>query len=340
MAKSDTRKSSKRIATFDIAKGIGILAVIVGHMSNIGFVHWIVFSFHMPLFFLISGYFFRPAPLTVVAKKRARQLLVPYAVTGVAIACFGALVEIASGRASAAPQVFLDWLARAAFGSGTFPSYFFGIQYIGAIWFLLALYFSQVLYTLLVDKKYALPVVLALFVLGVVTKDIIWLPWSIQSALTCILFIHVGYRIHARKWFDPSRVPLLPFLIGSAVWVAVILIDHGRNYFASNYFENPVLDIAGGIAGTLVIMWLSIWISHIPAISTILQAAGRYSLVILCAHVVELDVMPWKWVMAHLNMPLDSISGILLLLSFKIVWAVAAVLIVRRIPLLRRIFNL
>ena len=68
-----------------------------------------------------------------VAKKRARQLLVPYVVTAVGIACGGALIEIAAGRVSAAPQVFLDWLARAAFGSGTFPSYLFDIQQIGAI---------------------------------------------------------------------------------------------------------------------------------------------------------------------------------------------------------------
>lgn len=339
MAKSDTGKSSKRIATFDIAKGIGILAVIAGHMSNIGVAYWIIFSFHMPLFFIIAGYFFRPAPIKEVAKKRARQLLVPYAITAIGIACGGALVEIVAGRASHAPRVFFEWLARGAFGSGAPSSYFFGITYIGALWFLLALYFSQVFYTLLADKKYAWPVVMLLFIIGVLTADIIWLPLSIQSAMTCILMVHVGYRIQVRKWFNPHHVPPLAFLIACVIWVPAIVIDHGRNYFASNYFEHPFLDIPGGIAGTLVIMWLSVWIAHIPLLCPLLQAAGRYSLVILCAHIIELDVMPWKWVMAHLNMPLDSIGGILLLLAFKIVWAIAAVFVVKHIPILRKAFN-
>ena len=46
----------KRLAYMDIAKGIGILAVIAGHMGNSA-VNKLVFSFHMPLFFVIIGYF-------------------------------------------------------------------------------------------------------------------------------------------------------------------------------------------------------------------------------------------------------------------------------------------
>jgi fucose 4-O-acetylase-like acetyltransferase len=49
-------KSNDRIAWIDIAKGIGILLVIIGHMPS--FPEWIrawIFSFHMPLFFSFQG---------------------------------------------------------------------------------------------------------------------------------------------------------------------------------------------------------------------------------------------------------------------------------------------
>lgn len=46
----------QRLAYMDIAKGIGIICVIVGHMDN-QFIQQIVFSFHMPLLFMISGFF-------------------------------------------------------------------------------------------------------------------------------------------------------------------------------------------------------------------------------------------------------------------------------------------
>jgi fucose 4-O-acetylase-like acetyltransferase len=43
----------------DIAKAIGILGVVLGHAgvpSIAKYMYW----FHMPFFFLISGYFFKP----------------------------------------------------------------------------------------------------------------------------------------------------------------------------------------------------------------------------------------------------------------------------------------
>jgi fucose 4-O-acetylase-like acetyltransferase len=42
----------------DIAKGIGIFLVIVGHSHCPPFLQTIIYSFHMPLFFFLSGYTF------------------------------------------------------------------------------------------------------------------------------------------------------------------------------------------------------------------------------------------------------------------------------------------
>lgn len=45
-----------RNVTFDIMKGIGILAVIIGHINDIPYMPYrhICFSFHMPLFFFVG----------------------------------------------------------------------------------------------------------------------------------------------------------------------------------------------------------------------------------------------------------------------------------------------
>lgn len=45
----------KRIEWVDLAKGIAILAVITGHETS-GFIKFLIFSFHMPIFFILSGY--------------------------------------------------------------------------------------------------------------------------------------------------------------------------------------------------------------------------------------------------------------------------------------------
>jgi len=64
-------KVKKRILYFDIAKGIAILAVIIGHLGGLpDILGRFIFSFHMPLFFLISGYFMKPMSMKGIFRKR------------------------------------------------------------------------------------------------------------------------------------------------------------------------------------------------------------------------------------------------------------------------------
>lgn len=50
----------KRIREIDILKGILILFVVIGHYPFINqSIKQIIFWFHMPLFFIISGYFYK-----------------------------------------------------------------------------------------------------------------------------------------------------------------------------------------------------------------------------------------------------------------------------------------
>lgn len=47
---------SKRIEAIDIAKGIGIFFVVIGHFINMSsYPGRVIYSFHMPLFFFLSG---------------------------------------------------------------------------------------------------------------------------------------------------------------------------------------------------------------------------------------------------------------------------------------------
>ena len=57
MEQSKTVK--KRIEYIDIARGIAIILMVIGHVVS-GYKRAIIFSFHMPLFIIISGFFFKP----------------------------------------------------------------------------------------------------------------------------------------------------------------------------------------------------------------------------------------------------------------------------------------
>ena len=50
----------KRLAEFDVLKGIGILLVVLGHTTISDPMKYMIYCFHMPLFVAVSGYFFHP----------------------------------------------------------------------------------------------------------------------------------------------------------------------------------------------------------------------------------------------------------------------------------------
>lgn len=70
-----------RNKTIDVAKGLGILFVIFAHINLTEPFLTIIYSFHMPLFFVIAGFNLHPEKFDTFSaflKKKATTLLVPY----------------------------------------------------------------------------------------------------------------------------------------------------------------------------------------------------------------------------------------------------------------------
>src|SRR5262245_21386184 len=72
-----------RLRHIDVAKGIGMLLVVFGHspplLADRSTLFEVVFSFHVPLFFFLSGVFFKPErPFSEVVRTRAAALLRPF----------------------------------------------------------------------------------------------------------------------------------------------------------------------------------------------------------------------------------------------------------------------
>lgn len=78
----------ERIGYLDAAKAVAILLVILGHcpMDELGacgkYLHRFIYSFHMPLFFIISGMFFRAAKTRALIGEKFRAYCLPYLLVG------------------------------------------------------------------------------------------------------------------------------------------------------------------------------------------------------------------------------------------------------------------
>lgn len=150
--------TNERLSYMDVAKGFGILCVIAGHMGN-ETINRLVFSFHMPLFFVISGYFLsqKNTPKELLY-RRCKQLLPPYIFT-----CFCILVlslvknsiVVLIGMKSI-NDLFFDaakWIYASLYGAGSNHDTPFRVIQIGAIWFLLAMIFGSFIVKQIETKK-------------------------------------------------------------------------------------------------------------------------------------------------------------------------------------------
>lgn len=110
----------KRIDYIDMAKGIGIILMIIGHMPvKNEYIKNLIYCFHMPLFFIISGYLFRYKDNKECLKNIVKKLIVPYIVTCIAIIGYKIFRVILEGNFAAIPNIIQTWGLASLYGSGS-----------------------------------------------------------------------------------------------------------------------------------------------------------------------------------------------------------------------------
>lgn len=190
---------NQRLQYFDIAKGFAIITVILGHNAIPHEAMMFIFSFHMPLFFIVSGYFFKPLPVKDILRKGWRQLLVPYLFTAACIVgffvLFQALQTILTG-ASIDVRLFTNLARETLFGA--WP-----------VWFLLALLVAKLaLNFALRHELHALAIVLLAATVGYVWGNYVCLPMPLQifPGMIASLFLYIGYTMRREGIMERIQV--------------------------------------------------------------------------------------------------------------------------------------
>ena len=74
-------KGKKHLDDIDIAKAIGIILVVIGHCIP-GKITNFIYLFHMPMFFMITGYVFKPEEnwngYIAFIKRKIKSLYIPF----------------------------------------------------------------------------------------------------------------------------------------------------------------------------------------------------------------------------------------------------------------------
>lgn len=263
-------KSDNRLNYVDVAKGLGMLAVIWGHTRLSGWSFSFVYAWHMPLFFFLSGQVFdrqRYGSFTSFLRKKWHSLLLPYIFYSFITWAMWAVVMKAIGMPVASYWMPLmeTFISRA-------PSGYFVHNV--PLWFVLCLFSMETLYYFLsclrVWARIAISVVMAisgyLLIEHVTAVDLTLTPWSLDVVclamiwfvLGNILMETVGY-IRVNQWVTEHKG-----LVGGMVTVCLALVllisqYNGRiSYAHSDLGRDALASYAGSLLGVGAVVALSV----------------------------------------------------------------------------------
>lgn len=298
--KEETKTAGvSRIEWIDTTKGIGILLVMINHISlylNIGnnnpainLFDNILGSIDMPLFFFISGYLYKKRnDVLDVIKNKIKRLLIPFLFFYIV---FSVIIPVCFILFNCHCPLIINNGITIKMLIGDFI--FNDCQIInGPLWFLLSLFEIQVLFTIVSKSLHKIALLgFSLFcgVIGLLLSFYsINLYLSIDNALTCFPFFIFGYYLrNCTKFLSDSNHYKRFYCILISAFACILTTSHvefHRNiFFDYSYFTVYPC----GIAGILLVIYIAKSIKN----NSFLNYLGKYSIIVLCTHYMVLKLI-------------------------------------------------
>jgi len=331
----------------DIAKGLGIITVAAGHSgsSSAYFLYW----FHMPLFFIISGYLFKPLEdwLSVFnwSVKRTCQLLLPY----LSFLAMIVIVEYYLGNKNLDYHKIADSFAFNFYPGGRYTGGFYVI-----FWFVTCLYATQIVFALL-HKAFrssgiclviiGIAFLLAHYAPFIVLTNQYRIPWNIDVALFTLTYYAFGFFARDVLKNLNARISAASIAVTAALILcgAMGLFKYSINLKYGTY-DNLILDLTIPIVISIALFAVSQKLASHKA-SDVLALLGKYSLPIMYLHLPVNIILHnyynynygvFAFVLIGLAVPV-----VLAVLIFERFWATKILLLgyARPLPVPEAIFN-
>jgi fucose 4-O-acetylase-like acetyltransferase len=334
----------------DVVKGTGIILVIAGHSINPGLgVHAqltlkAIFSFHMPLFFILSGWLFKfnryeDSPWVFII-RRFRQLMIPFLVTFILLYGYYLLLWYVKIDQRCPSAVMIDMMKSVAYGTGLpVKIKSFNIAPVGPLWFLPCLFASETIFFLLMKILADRPPLVQVLCFGYVSYAGIqmgkMLPWSVDIALASQIFLFAGLWARRTDIFSLMSTPHLTLL--SFAWLLDLYT--GGLSMNSREYCNVLISYPGAIAGSFLLMHAirrACGRKRTPTLMSWLAWLGASTIIVLGFHDQDRGFL-------HFEQSMQAVYGELflhpvLLIVFRLLYSVAIVLLIRSVPLTNDLF--
>lgn len=266
-------RNSERLNWIDLSKGLGIILVVYGHVARglnsagIGFdayrqIDNAIYAFHMPLFFLLAGFFFVKSAqkgLLNYMKSKTATILYPYLIWSliqIVIQFFAS--NYTNGKIDI-HEVYTFFIPR------------------GQFWFLLALFFISLINIILYSKlgKKGLIISSVISLIYILIKPEIEI---LSETINNLLFFNIGVYLFEDQSFRKQVVS------GTLVlWLNIVLFIGLEYLLLKKLFDSSVFDLIIAISGSLFIIQIfnlkNMNFKHLKEI-------GRQSMIIYLLHIL------------------------------------------------------
>lgn len=283
--------ASRRVEWLDSLRGVAMLTVILGHVASMSkTMDTLIYSFHMPLFFMISGALFKVekyASLKECVIDKAKKLLVPYCWLYAINIPFWYLNKKVLGDSEAGlGSIVLGFLT----GNQAISS-----MASGALWFLPCLFLISVLFWWLADLDRRGKVKLegsmvVVFLLGVYLCTFYHEPaiWHWATVPMATVFYYIGFV------FFRNRDKILDALglnetTGKFALVAIVILAigvwaafaNGKISMHSNRYNIIALAF---VSSTAISLGLAMCLMKLPVMK-LFDYAGKNSIILFGFHI-------------------------------------------------------
>jgi len=271
-----------RVDWIDTAKGLGIILVMLGHLNINGLEDWI-YSFHMPMFFFLSGYVFsaKDDPLTFL-KKRCKSMLIPYFSIGFIIIIY---------------EIIMDLIEKTFVAKEIWDKIKLMLIQIRCwdLWFLACLFCVTIIFYFIakIIRNSVIILIISYFIMlagfSYYENGGQGLFWNLDVCFFAIFFFAAGYFCndhlnHAINFFlEDTRLSIIAFIIA---WIINGICAYYSQLMSQQMFEMymgtygvPALSFLAAFAGTFGVIVLAHKISP-----EIIKYIGKHSLVYFALH--------------------------------------------------------
>lgn len=313
-------KDNQRNVELDIVKGIGMILMVMAHTYGPESLLWrIVYPFHMPLFFIISGYFFKEKRTNLLIYASFNRLIKPYL-----FIC--------------AVVTFIKFIQHLVNPSMHFIDIISILNGIGPGWFLISLFWSKVIFNLIIKYFSNHYFVISIFISSIVSLTYSFIPIKINLALpqglSCLVFIAVGYIVKQKDILTIIKKHSYIIIILSIIfWM--ITFNFGQVEISKCTYKLWIIDYLGAIGGTCFCYYFASYIkNHSSFLSTKLGYISIYSIAILAFHAIDYTIFFWH----HLSRLIKTDYLITYIALGRLTIILLSIFITSRIPFLYHLF--